>query len=757
MSQQVLQPPAKRTLKPMPTRGPAARRPTLPAAHGEPMIWVMGAALVLALCMIVGMFALIITEGSATFWPDPIDKVTLKTGQAFLGIPVKDDEEHDRRLYRVGNRDTGEQPFRWVNLGDVASVEQPKSAVMLERSAWGIWLGEPKALVIQEDVVIPVDQAKQYEAGPVKKQLESGRLEAQKIGEEDGQVRVRQRTYLAEGPEKATEALAQALPQAQARAARIQQLTKHDLGNINHDIEASRLDVRKAEIDAERSHRSRPPMLAWWGVAVVVLAAGACIAGSVKLAAGVTPRSATGRALRAAGRALLLTIALAGLLFAALENPKARAVITQEQLAATRQASAEHIHELETQYNQVRAKIAEIEQEDRRSRAIVIEPAGGRFSPIRQSEPDEPMLVSQIVRMVPANDLTWSGKLGIYFSRWWEYLSDDPRNANTEGGVFPVIFGTVTLTLLLSIVVVPFGVIAALYLREYARQGPLVSLIRIAVNNLAGIPSIVYGVFGFGFFLAKVGVFIDQGPKAPVETSTWWWVIVGAAVVVGIAAGLAAYAKGVQSLRGRSHARTIMGLAWLGAALLAVWAIATVPYFGGLFPEKLPSPTYGTPGLLWAALTLAILTLPVVIVATEEAIAAVPRSVREGSYGCGASKWQTIRRVVLPQALPGIMTGGILAMARGAGEVAPLMLVGAAKVAAELPIDGHFPYIHPERSFMHLGFHIYDLGFQSPDAEAARPLVWTTTLLLVAIVLALNFSAVIARARLRSRVISSSV
>jgi ABC-type phosphate transport system permease subunit/ABC-type phosphate transport system auxiliary subunit len=721
------------------------------------MIWVMGAALVLALFMIVGMFAIIIAEGSATFWPDPIDRVSLKTGQAFLGIPVKDDEENGRRLYRIGNRDAGEQPFRWVSLGDVASIERPRSAVMLERSEWGIWLGEPKALVMQEESLIPVDQAKPYEAGPVIKPLETGRLEAQKVGEEDGEVRIRRRTYFAEGPEKAREALELALPLARARADQIERLTRHELGDINHEIEASRLKVRKAEIDADRSQQGRPPLLAWWGVGLVVLMAGACVAGSLRLSGGQTPASAGGRALRAASRALLLTFALAGLLLAALENPVARSGTTPQQLVAIRQASAEHVLDLENKYGQVRTKIAEEVQEDRRFRAIVVEPARGRFAPLRQSEPDEPMLISQVVRMVPANDLTWWGKVDVYFSRWWEYLSADPRDANTSGGVFPVIFGTVTLTLLLTIVVVPLGVIAALYLREYARQGPLVSLIRIAVNNLAGIPSIVYGVFGFGFFLSSVGVFVDQGPAAPAATGSWWWRIAGAAVIVGAAVGLGALAKGVHEIKHRARLRTVMGIAWLAAAVVAIWAIATTPYFGGFFPEKLPSPTFGTPGLLWASLTLALLTLPVVIVATEEAIAAVPRSVREGSYGCGASKWQTTKRIVLPQALPGIMTGGILAMARGAGEVAPLMLVGAVKIASALPVDRRFPYIHPERSFMHLGFHIFDLGFQSPDSEAARPLVWTTTLLLVAIVLALNLSAVIARARLRSRVISSSV
>src|SRR5207302_10337634 len=163
------------------------------------------------------------------------------------------------------------------------------------------------------------------------------------------------------------------------------------------------------------------------------------------------------------------------------------------------------------------------------------------------------------------------------------------------------------------------------------------------------------------------------------------------------------------------------------------------------------NPTYGTGGMLWASLTLALLTLPVVIVATEEALAAVPRSMREGSYACGASKWQTIWRIVLPRSMPGILTGMILAMARGAGEVAPLMLVGAVKASQELPVDRVFPYVHAERSFMHLGFHIYDVSSQSQDSEAARPMVYTTTLLLILIIVALNLAAVLVRARLRRR------
>ena len=293
--------------------------------------------------------------------------------------------------------------------------------------------------------------------------------------------------------------------------------------------------------------------------------------------------------------------------------------------------------------------------------------------------------ISEIVRGYPANKINLFQKAGIYFDRWIEFFSADPREANSEGGVFPAIFGTVVMTLIMSLMVVPFGVIAALYLREYAKAGPLVSTVRIAINNLAGVPSIVFGVFGLGFFCYLVGGSIDSV----------------------------------------------------------------------FFPAKLPNPTFGTGGILWSSLTLALLTLPVVIVATEEALSAVPGSMREGSYACGASKWQTIRRIVLPRAMPGIMTGMILAMARGAGEVAPLMLVGAVKLAPELPIDGYFPYIHLERSFMHLGFHIYDVGFQSQNSEAAIPMVFTTTLLLIFIIVTLNITAIRLRNKLRKKFVSS--
>jgi phosphate transport system permease protein len=294
--------------------------------------------------------------------------------------------------------------------------------------------------------------------------------------------------------------------------------------------------------------------------------------------------------------------------------------------------------------------------------------------------------LSTIVRGYPANNVNVAGKLAIYASRWKEFLLDDPREANSEGGVWPAIVGTVIMTLLMSVAVVPFGVLAALYLREYAKAGLMISTVRVAINNMAGVPSIVFGVFGLGFFCYIMG-------------------------------------GGLDSL---------------------------------FFAEKLPDPTYGKGGVLWASLTLALLTLPVVVVATEEALAAVPQSMREGSYACGASKWQTIRRIVLPRAMPGIMTGFILAMARGAGEVAPLMLVGAVKLAPELPLDGVAPYLHPDRSFMHLGFHIFDLGFQSQNSEAAKPMVFTTTLLLITLIATLNIVAVLIRTRLRRKFVGGT-
>ncbi len=291
------------------------------------------------------------------------------------------------------------------------------------------------------------------------------------------------------------------------------------------------------------------------------------------------------------------------------------------------------------------------------------------------------MQVSKMVHAFRPNAMGVVEKMGFYFVKVWDFLTGDPREANTEGGVFPAIFGTVMMVLLMTVLVTPFGVVAAVYLREYAKQGFVTRIIRIAVNNLAGVPSIVYGVFGLGFFIYFLGSGIDQA----------------------------------------------------------------------FFPEALPSPTFGTGGLMWASITLALLTVPVVIVATEEGLSRIPRNVREGSLALGATKAETLWRVVLPMASPAIMTGVILAVARAAGEVAPLMLVGVVKLAPTLPLDGNYPFIHLDQKFMHLGFHIYDVGFQSPNVEAARPLVYATALLLVMVIALLNFSAVTIRNHLREK------
>jgi len=309
---------------------------------------------------------------------------------------------------------------------------------------------------------------------------------------------------------------------------------------------------------------------------------------------------------------------------------------------------------------------------------LVVETADGRTREIP---------AGAVVRALRPNRMGTLATARLYAARLWEFVADDPRESNTEGGIFPAIFGTVMMVFLMSFAVAPLGVLAALYLREYARQGPLVRVVRIAVNNLAGVPSIVFGVFGLGFFVYILGGSIDRL----------------------------------------------------------------------FYAESLPAPTYGTGGILWASLTLALLTVPVVIVATEEGLAAVPRVVREGSLALGATKFETTWRVVVPAAAPGILTGLILAMARAAGEVAPLMIVGMVKLAPALPVDHHAPFVHFERKFMHLGFHVYDLAFQSPNVEAMKPLVFATALLLIVVVMVMNLLAIAVRNHLRRKYAGSAV
>ncbi len=533
-------------------------------AAGEPMVWLTGGGLVVAICMIVGLLALIVAQGAGTLWPQPVVQVRLKSGAVLMGEITRTETyrtpegaEARRRLFRTGNFELTNEHFTWVNDADIVGETRPEWALVVERMAWGRFYGVPKSLTAEGAVVAQAPAASWAE--------------------------------FLEVHESVTR-----------RRERRERLETEDVGTVNRVIEEARIAVRRAEL-----------------------------------------RDGTG--------------------------------------STAHQAAVAHVSaiqaETKAEFDRLRAEIAALNGHNAKY-SMKLVTADGR---------EADLALADIVRAYPANRLTVPAKWRVYASRWREFLFDNPREANSEGGVFPAIFGTVVMTLLMSIAVVPFGVMAALYLREYAKAGPIVSAVRISINNLAGVPSIVFGVFGLGFFCYVVGASIDQL----------------------------------------------------------------------LFAAQLPNPTYGKGGILWAALTLALMTLPVVIVATEEALSAVPNSMREGSFACGAGKWQTIRRIVLPRAMPGIMTGMILAMARGAGEVAPLMLVGAVKLAPELPIDGIFPYVHPERSFMHLGFHIYDLGFQSQNSEAAKPMVFTTTLLLIAVIFILNVLAVQLRTRLRRKFVSA--
>jgi phosphate transport system permease protein len=561
------------------------RRTTSLGAFGEPMLWLTGGALAIALAMILGLLALVVFQGTSTFWPRTVWQVQTIDGRTFLGeVATSETYEPDpivydrlpeaqrqrarehvernggqssREMLRTGNFDVSGTHFTWVSDFEVDTRAAPEWAIVVERLSWGRFQGEPRSFRIGGEVV-------------------------------------------AQGPGPSWQSFVEHHPACRERHARVRDLEKHSIGELNRAIEDLRLDLRRVEL-------------------------------------------AEGRASSA---------------YAAAES---------------RSAAQEAV--LRERFTDIEREIRALNEENARYRMVYATADGQEVE----------LAVAEIVRAYPANQLGWTERLGVYLGRWSEFLAHEPREANSEGGVYPAIFGTVMMTLLMSVLVVPFGVLAALYLREYARQGAIVSAVRIAVNNLAGVPSIVFGVFGLGFFCYIVGAGVDD----------------------------------------LFHA------------------------------ERLPNPTFGRGGLMWASFTLALLTLPVVIVATEEALAAVPGSMREGSYACGATKWQTIRRIVLPRAMPGVMTGMILAIARGAGEVAPLMLVGAVKLAPELPVEisGDFPFValHPERSFMHLGFHIYDLGFQSQNSEAAKPMVFTTTLLLIGLIVVLNVAAIWVRGRLRRK------
>lgn len=596
------------------------------AARGEPMLWLGGGALAICLLMIVGLFALILWQGLATFWPRPVVHIATSDGSVYMGEITRRDEEKAggeghpaRELVRTGNFRLTQSHYQWVDEPGRDAVSRPEWALVVERLEWGRFYGMLRAMAIIEPFSGPDSPAEAAQLWAERMTGEGEPLIAVQRAAPGGEQallvepaelmagdRILGGARAFTGPEAAWAAFKRYHGQVRERWHRRRRLEDVDTGAINHREEKARLGMRRAEMAVERQ-----------------------------------------------------------------STPASRAA-----LDTSRRAYEEARAEAGQDFAGIRAQIQALDSENQRYQ-MLLETAGEGGMPARRVF----MPLDQVVRAYPANRLGVAGKAGVYLSRWWEFISAEPREANSEGGVYPAIFGTVVMTLLMTLAVVPFGILAALYLREYARAGIVVSSVRIAVNNLAGVPSIVFGVFGLGFFCYMVGASLDQL----------------------------------------------------------------------LFSASLPNPTYGKGGVLWASLTLALLTLPVVIVATEEALSAVPNSMREGSYACGASKWQTIRRIILPRALPGITTGAILAIARGAGEVAPLMLVGAVKLAPALAVDGLLPFIHPERSFMHLGFHIYDVGFQSQNSEAAKPIVFTTTLVLISIIAALNLAAVFLRTRLRRR------
>ncbi len=677
MSERVLEPPL-RTRTASAVSRPRAKpgrivRPerTSLQAEGELMVWLTGGALFVCAMMIVGLLALIAAFGMATFWPQDLLRLRTLDGRTYMGEVTRtetyrpDDfifEQLDpsiaetararldadgagvRNLVRTGNFKLTQNHFNWVDSFLVEETARPEWAVVVEPLEWGRFYGFPEAFVFAEPLA-------RRDADGEDKASEVLREEARRLldgftAREGGTPSLLVAREI-DGEERVLPA-----PVAELETAQVVGIAELVVGPQRawelflryHDAVRERFGVRRdlEKYDTGRVNRIQEEARLAVREAELQL---------------VETREEHGSASEQAERA-------------------------RQNLAEAEAAFAQREKVAEAEFTRIRAEIDAINRENA-GYQLLFSTAGEGSSPPQQTL----MALGGIVRAYPANQLGLVERLGIYLSRWFEFLTAEPREANSEGGVLPAIFGTVAMTLIMALAVVPFGVLAALYLREYAKAGPIVSAVRIAVNNLAGVPSIVFGVFGLGFFCYVVGANLDEL----------------------------------------------------------------------LFRAQLPNPTFGKGGLMWASLTLALLTLPVVIVATEEALSAVPNSMREGSYACGASKWQTIKRIVLPRAMPGIMTGMILAMARGAGEVAPLMLVGAVKLAPELPIDGFFPYVHPERSFMHLGFHVFDVGFQSQNSEAAKPMVYTTTLLLIAIIFLLNVAAIGLRKRLGRRFDSGAI
>jgi phosphate transport system permease protein len=528
--------------------------------RGEAWVWFSGLGLIVGLGMVIGLLALVLMNGATVFWAPPVPVAQVDDGRVLIGQLAQRriragspaDQPKYERQYQVGLRELNGNSYLWIDEAKIKSESFPADVLGLERVENGPAFVRPQSLRKSDGKVVAI-------------------------------------------AEPAFEGAFQAeVAAASAVRAKLVEITRHRIGDVNAAMDQARVGLRRAE--------------------------------DLNLANEVAARKAE---------------------IAVLEE---RYALLQAEAAKVTAGGA----------------VAKLVAQDAAGREVVVP-------------------LTQVIRAWFPNRLDTWGRVKLYGSRLAEFIFDEPREANTEGGLMPAIFGTLVMTVFMSLLVTPFGVITAIYLREYAQQGAVLRIVRISVNNLAGVPSIVFGVFGLGFFVYVLGGTIDQ------------------------------------------------------------------LFFADQLKYNNNTPVFGTGGLLWCSLTLALMTLPVVIVATEEALAAVPRGMREASLATGASKWQTIRDILLPASAPGILTGVILAMARGAGEVAPLMLVGVVKLAPSLPFDGSFPFLHMDRKFMHLGFHVYDLGFQSPDSDAARPMVFATTLLLIILVVCLNLGAIWIRNRLRAR------
>ncbi len=547
---------------------------------GTPWIWLNAGAVSISLVMVVGLLVMIAVNGLGHFWPQAVlefdhresangepqrvigeisrSETMTATAMREAGYEVPEDQDVVvRHLIKRGNRDVTGRDFVWYVEDSMENWRYPDDILVLERTTWGDFYGY----------------------------LREFRRDGEVVGEGAA----------------AREEMERRLPLSLAAVREIQRIERFEIGNVNFQLEALRLQRRALDRNPGLSDQAREERLA--------------------------------------------------------------------QLRAEREDLQAQYAELEERRNALRSEV--------RGYSLLMETMSGETREINMAE---------VVHAWYPNDMSVFQQAGHYARSFWDFISGFPREANTEGGILPAIFGTVMMVIIMSIVVTPFGVLAAIYLREYARQGPLVRTIRISVNNLAGVPSIVFGVFGLGFFVYFVGGGIDRM----------------------------------------------------------------------FYADALPAPTFGGPAIIWASLTLALLTLPVVIVSTEEGLTRIPSTIRQGSLALGATKAETLWRIIVPLSAPAMMTGLILAVARAAGEVAPLMLVGVVKLAPSLPVDSNFPYLHLDRAFMHLGFHIFDVGFQSPNVEAGRPLVYATALILVLLIIVLNVTAISIRNHLREKYKSES-